>query len=200
MTSTDTLTRRKREPATTVLSRPALIRLVSEIDDNGPVQDRRISGTFADLPRHQVRQALTEGQDLGVLRIAKRAGNPHYLLTPAGAELADSYDAMARWARTHHFPDPRSDFLTRTRACCALLSRPHVSDVLLQDTTAPATGEGPEAVGWAALAEGGLAERADDGRWYLNGAGQQAREPLAALASWVRRHAPLSTRTRGGRR
>ncbi|MER5786402.1 hypothetical protein ABT104_32520 [Streptomyces mobaraensis] len=106
--------------AVTVLSHPGLIRLVTEIDDNGPVPRRMLGRTFSDVPRHQVRAALEIARAHQLLRVGHR-GEPCYLLTARGADLADVYDTLARWARAQQVPAPASDFVTRIQHTLALL-------------------------------------------------------------------------------
>ncbi|MER6304959.1 hypothetical protein [Streptomyces sp. NPDC001657] len=105
--------------ACSVLSSPALIRLITEIDDNGPIPSRRLADTLADLSAHRLRQAtdLARGLDLVHVRPGGRLG-----LTPSGLELADVYDVAARWARRHAYPDPVSDFTSRIQSTLALLA------------------------------------------------------------------------------
>ncbi|MEU7601898.1 hypothetical protein [Streptomyces sp. NPDC041003] len=107
--------------ATTTLSHPGLVRIVSEIDDNGPLQRHLLSQTLTGLSRQQLRHATAAGRALGLLRTRTHGGNPTLVLTPAGTELADVYDTAARWARTHHYPCDVSDFVTRVQATLTLL-------------------------------------------------------------------------------
>lgn len=107
------------QDARSVLSCPALIRLVTEIDDHGPVPLRRLASTFADLTEDRLRRATDWARDLGLVRV--RPGDRLGLTTP-GLELADIYDAIARWARHHAYPDPVSDFISRVQSTLALLT------------------------------------------------------------------------------
>ncbi|WP_374777045.1 hypothetical protein OG756_34065 [Streptomyces sp. NBC_01310] len=106
---------------TAVLSHPGLIRVISDIDDNGPLQRHLLSRTLTGLSRQQLRHATASGRALGMLRAGTHAGNPALVLTPAGKELADVYETAARWARTHHYPCDVSDFVTRVQATLTLL-------------------------------------------------------------------------------
>ncbi|MGC0328089.1 hypothetical protein RKD23_001079 [Streptomyces sp. SAI-170] len=105
--------------ACTVLSSPALIRLITEIDDNGAVPLRGLARTLADQPPHQLRRATDQARALGLLRV--RSGVGLCLSTP-GVELADVYDAAARWARRHSYPAPVADFTSRVQHTLALLA------------------------------------------------------------------------------
>lgn len=107
----------------TVLSSPALIRLITEIDDNGPIPTRALARTLADLPMHHLRQTTDLARALGLLRIRPSAG---LSLTTSGSHLADVYDAIARWARHHGYPAPVSDFTSRIQDTLAVLTTPPV--------------------------------------------------------------------------
>ncbi len=107
--------------ATAALSHPGLVRIVSEIDDNGPLQRHLLSRTLAGLSRQQLRHATAAGRAMGLLRTRTHGGTPTLVLTPAGKELADVYDNAARWARTHQYPCDVSDFVTRVQATLTLL-------------------------------------------------------------------------------
>ncbi|MEU7148708.1 hypothetical protein AB0B15_11815 [Streptomyces sp. NPDC045456] len=96
-----------------------MIRLVAEIDDNGPVPPRGMARTFADLSVHQLRQSTDVARALGLVRGRPGAGLG---LTAAGAELADVYDACARWARRHAYPTKVSDFTSRVQHALSLLA------------------------------------------------------------------------------
>ncbi|MEE1838028.1 regulator [Streptomyces sp. SP17KL33] len=108
---------RQVQAASAELSSSGLIRLVSEIDDHGAIPPRTLSYTFADLTREQIRQAIGQADRLGLLD-RSHAG---LRLTPAGGDLADLYDASARWARRHNSPAPVCDFAERIRHTFALL-------------------------------------------------------------------------------
>ncbi|MET7737332.1 regulator [Streptomyces sp. NPDC005402] len=99
-------------------SRP-LIRLVTEIDDNGAIPPRRLAGTLPDLSSHQLRRATETARAHGLVRLAPGAGLE---LTESGSELADLYDAAARWARRHAYPAPVCEFSTRIRHVLDLLA------------------------------------------------------------------------------
>ncbi|MGW0613256.1 regulator [Streptomyces sp. NPDC002788] len=105
-------------------SRP-LVRLVTEIDDNGAIPPRRLAGTLPDLSTHQLRSASDTARAHGLIRIAPGTGLE---LTEAGMELADLYDAMARWARRHAVPAPVCEFSSRIRHVLALLARSLITE------------------------------------------------------------------------
>ncbi|MEU8936025.1 regulator [Streptomyces sp. NPDC048409] len=99
-------------------SRP-LVRLVTEIDDNGPIPPRRLAATLPDLSTHQVRTASETARAHGLIQIVPGAGLE---LTQTGLELADLYDEMARWARRHGIPAPVCEFSSRIRYVLGLLA------------------------------------------------------------------------------
>ncbi|MFG3323473.1 regulator [Streptomyces sp. NPDC048171] len=99
-------------------SRP-LIRLVTEIDDNGAIPPRRLAGTLPDLSAHQLRSASDTARAHGLVRVAPGTGLE---LTDAGTELADLYDALARWARRHSVPAAVCEFSGRVRHVLGLLA------------------------------------------------------------------------------
>ncbi|WP_129287522.1 regulator [Streptomyces sp. GZWMJZ-114] len=90
-----------------------LIRLVSEVDDHGPIRAGRLSATLPDLTTHQVRQATRRARALGL--VTERPGDG-LDLTEAGRDLADLYDHAARWARTAQRPSPNADFESRVQS------------------------------------------------------------------------------------
>ena len=146
----------------TVLSSPALIRLITEIDDNGPIPPRGLARTLADLTPHHLRQATDLARALGLVRVRPGVGLG---LTASGAELADIYDAIARWARRHAYPAPVADFTGRIQYTLALLA----------DTAVPA-------------AAGGLHHSAADCLPSAQAAADLAR-PRVLLSQWL--HANL---------
>ncbi|MFD5656213.1 hypothetical protein [Streptomyces hirsutus] len=104
----------------TALSSASLIRLVSEIDDHGAIPVRGLARTLADLSTRQIRQAIEQADALGLLtRTPGSVG-----LSAAGRDLADIYDATARWARRHNYPTPLCDFAGRIQHTFALLGTP----------------------------------------------------------------------------
>ncbi|MEW2620909.1 regulator [Streptomyces sp. NPDC048106] len=99
-------------------SRP-LVRLVTEIDDNGAIPPRRLAGILPDLSTHQLGSASGMARAHGLIRTAPGTGLE---LTEPGTELADVYDAMARWARRHAVPAPVCEFSSRIRHVLGLLA------------------------------------------------------------------------------
>ncbi|MGW7423591.1 regulator [Streptomyces sp. NPDC054813] len=120
--------------ACTALSGAALIRLVSEIDDHGAIPPRALTRTLTDLTTHQIRQATEQADALGLLDRAHSGLG----LTAAGGDLADVYDATARWARRHNYPAPICDFAGRIRHTFALLGEPAAADPRTTDGEAAA--------------------------------------------------------------
>ncbi|MFI8440172.1 regulator [Streptomyces rochei] len=105
--------------AVDLLASRSLIRLVTEIDDNGAIPPRRLAGTLPDLSAHQVRSASDTARAHGLARVAPGAGLE---LTESGMELADLYDALARWARRHSVPAAVCDFSSRVQHVLGLLT------------------------------------------------------------------------------
>ncbi|MFJ6574024.1 hypothetical protein ACIQNU_42175 [Streptomyces sp. NPDC091292] len=108
------------QDACTVLSSRALIRLITEIDDNGPIPTSGVARTLADLALASLRETVVLAHDLGLVRVRPGAGLD---LTTSGSEVADIYDANARWARHHAYPAPVCDFATRVQQTLALLAQ-----------------------------------------------------------------------------
>ncbi|MFF4822719.1 hypothetical protein ACWDAO_01865 [Streptomyces sp. NPDC001212] len=104
----------------TALSSAGLIRLVSEIDDHGAIPMRAMTRTLADLSTHQIRQAIEQAEALGLLTHTPGSVG----LSAAGRDLADVYDATARWARRHNYPASLCDFAGRIQHTFALLVTP----------------------------------------------------------------------------
>ncbi|MFF3976574.1 regulator [Streptomyces sp. NPDC001828] len=105
--------------AVELLASRSLIRLVTEIDDNGAIPPRRLAGTLPDLSSHQLHRAAEAARSHGLVRTAPGSGLE---LTHAGEELADLYDATARWARRHAYPARVSEFSSRIRHVLDLLA------------------------------------------------------------------------------
>ncbi|MFJ4689229.1 regulator [Streptomyces sp. NPDC088789] len=96
------------------LAHPALIRLVTEIDDHGPVP-HALAPAFPDLPPRELRHVRDTARALGLIDTGHHAGQPAYLLTGRGTALADLYEATARWARAHDQPTRHCQFTTRVQ-------------------------------------------------------------------------------------
>ncbi|MFF3979764.1 regulator [Streptomyces sp. NPDC001828] len=107
-----------RQAVDLLASRP-LIRLVTEIDDNGAIPPRRLASTLPDLSSHQLRWAAEAARAHGLVRTVPGAG---LVLTTRGTELADVYDAAARWARQYAYPAPVCEFSLRIRRVLDLLT------------------------------------------------------------------------------
>ncbi|MER8084287.1 regulator [Streptomyces sp. NPDC087532] len=105
--------------ACAALASADLIRLITEIDDNGPVPPRGLARIFPDLTRRRIRHTIEQVQTLGLVSIRSGVGLG---LTDAGLQLADLYDSTARWARTHNHPSSTCTFITRVRATLQLLT------------------------------------------------------------------------------
>ncbi|MFC8198951.1 hypothetical protein ACFUTV_26680 [Streptomyces sp. NPDC057298] len=98
------------------LSLPGLIRLVTEIDDNGPISRQRgsLQGALGDLTIGQLRHAIDTARDLGLIH-AREHALARYQLTASGKDLGEAYDTAARWARTRELPSRTSDFVARVQ-------------------------------------------------------------------------------------
>ncbi|MFJ5281671.1 MULTISPECIES: regulator [Streptomyces] len=131
-----------------VLASRSMIRLITEIDDNGAIPPRRLAGTLPDLSAHQLRSTCEAARAHGLVRVAPGAGLE---LTDSGMELADLYDALARWARRHSLPAAVCEFSSRIRHVLGLLA-PSLTTAL---TDRP--GPLPDAHPISAEAEAGLA-------------------------------------------
>ncbi|MEU0651465.1 regulator [Streptomyces albogriseolus] len=102
-----------------LLTSRSLIRLVTEIDDNGAIPPRRLAGTLPDLSTHHLRSASDTARAHGLVRVAPGTGLE---LTDSGTQLAELYDAVARWARRHAVPAPVCEFSSRIRHVLGLLA------------------------------------------------------------------------------
>jgi hypothetical protein len=102
-----------------LLSSPSLIRLITEIDDNGPIPPRRLAGTLPDLSPHHLRRTTHAARVHGLVRVVPGVGLD---LTASGSELADFYDATARWARSHAYPTRVCDFTSRLQHSLSLMA------------------------------------------------------------------------------
>ncbi|MEV8426466.1 hypothetical protein [Streptomyces niveus] len=114
----------------TTLSEAALIRLITEIDDNGPIPPRSSGRIFPDLAPHQIRRATERAHALGLIHTRVGGGLG---LTQSGVLLAEVYDVTARWARRHAYPAPTGDFPSRVRHTFALMSEVRVHAALTAD-------------------------------------------------------------------
>ncbi|MFI0961396.1 regulator [Streptomyces sp. NPDC021080] len=105
--------------AVELLASRSLIRLVTEIDDNGAIPPRRLAATLPDLASHELRRATETARTHGLVRAAPGTG---LVLTDSGSELADLYDAAARWSRRHAYPPRVCEFSNRVRYVLDLLT------------------------------------------------------------------------------
>jgi DNA-binding HxlR family transcriptional regulator len=102
----------------TALAYRPVIRLVSEIADHGAIPHHALASTLSDLSRTQIRRAVRRADSLHVLRRTPTG----LVLSPAGEELADIYEAVARWARRHDHPAAFCDFADRVHHALDLLT------------------------------------------------------------------------------
>ncbi|WP_435285438.1 regulator [Streptomyces bacillaris] len=116
--TTSSFTSANLRAAVDFLSSPALIRLITEIDDNGPIPPRKLASTLPDLSAHHLRRINHMARVHDLVRAAPGAGLE---LTTSGVELADFYDATARWARHHAYPTRVCDFTSRIRHTLSLV-------------------------------------------------------------------------------
>ncbi|QPP05161.1 hypothetical protein G4Z16_00755 [Streptomyces bathyalis] len=229
MTHTDSATAGHVARAADLVGRQWTTRVISEIDDNGPIPRQTVSSAFPDLPHHALHYALTALRRRGLLTVGAEepdaqhepedheeeeeepeeegevAGASNYVLTEAGADLGDVHDALFRWARQHHYPARTCDFVTRVEATLTLLKNPHLTVALTMLTT-PGIGSDldgeqlPSDDQLQALIEDGLAEYSGDGGFVLTPAGEALRGPLGVLASWAQTHAAIVPTSRSPRR
>ncbi len=122
------VTREHLQRVTSELSSTAVIRLITEIADTGPIPPRGLARTFPDITPHQIRHATEQAHAFGLVR-----AESGLRLTEAGADLAEIYDATARWARRHQYPARSSDFTTRIQRTFALLAAPFMVGALTAD-------------------------------------------------------------------
>ncbi|MFI6289363.1 hypothetical protein ACIBCM_32240 [Streptomyces sp. NPDC051018] len=132
MTTTHTLDREQPARTAALLSHPGLIRLITEIDDHGPVPTALVRA-FPDLPRHQLRHARDTARDLGLINTDHHT----YRLTDRGTDLAELYDQAARWARAHDYPARDSSFVTRVQSTLDYLAQ------IARNGETAASGTGP---------------------------------------------------------
>jgi DNA-binding HxlR family transcriptional regulator len=212
--------------AAELVGRQWTTRVVSEIDDNGPIPRHSVSSAFPDLPHHALQYALTALRRRGLLTVGTEGHEEQqeleeheegdeeaeeesevavassYVLTEAGADLGDVHDALFRWARQYHYPARTCDFVTRVEAALNLLKNTHVPAALATP------GVGTHLAGVVPtsadqlhpLVKHGLAEHCGNGSCTLTSAGEALRGPLGVLASWAQRHADIVPTSRGARR
>lgn len=120
------------------LTLPSLIRLITEIDDNGPISHRRgnLQGAFGDLTPGQLRHAIDTARALHLVHSDETTPD-RYRLTESGEALAEVYDTAARWARAGHFPASSVDFVTRVQCTLQLPSRDPLPSGSMPELSAP---------------------------------------------------------------
>ncbi|AJE87451.1 hypothetical protein SLNWT_7075 [Streptomyces albus] len=119
-----------------LLASRSVIRLVTEIDHNGAIPPRRLATSLPDLSSHQLRRAAEAARAHQLVQAAPGSGLE---LTPRGEELADLYDAAARWGRRHAYPAPVCEFSRRIHDVLDLLAPPlstESADGLFRPSTA----------------------------------------------------------------
>lgn len=113
-----------------------VIRLVTEIDDNGPIEHGMLGAALSDLAPGEISDAVNACGELQLVHGGDGAGRP-YRLTRRGSELADVYEEMARWARAHDYPARTSTFITRVQTTLTVLAQRHGTNAALSaDETA----------------------------------------------------------------
>jgi DNA-binding HxlR family transcriptional regulator len=175
--------------AAELLLRRWTTRIVTELDDNGPIPFRHTNSALADIPSNSRTPALRALQRRGLVAVTDAGDAASYVLSDAGQGLGDVYEVIARWARTHHYPDAGADFARRINHTLALLTDPDAVATLAGQTP-----PGPEPTEqMTRLVTSGLAVPGAGGRapYTLTAAGTALRGPLAALQSWASAHAEL---------
>ncbi|WP_433549150.1 hypothetical protein ACQPZG_31880 [Streptomyces sp. CA-294286] len=182
--------------AATLMGRNHTVRIISELDDNGPIPQGAMSAVFSPFILYPVHNVLRALCTRGLVTFDKQ--NEHRLtLTEAGRALGDVFDSLARWARAHQYPAEHADFATRVRSALALLRDPRTVSLV----AAPGSDLGPRSADELDLAvRAGLVAPTADGRgWSLTDAGRGLREPLALVAQWAHANAELVRRSGPGR-
>lgn len=138
MTASSPTSLPRESRAIRTLSLPGLIRLVTEIDDNGPISRHRgsLQGALGDLPIGQLRHAIDTARDLGLIHACGHA-TARYQLTTSGQDLAELYDTAARWARSRQLPSPTSDFVARVQYALQLQDGGPVQSCAATEPSAP---------------------------------------------------------------
>lgn len=120
--------------AATLLSYRWTTRIITELDDNGPVARRRgsLAATFPDIPVDLLNTAVAGLRRRGLVRRETlTTGEQQLTLTAPGVGLGDVYDRLGRWARQHDYPGDQPDFVIRVEAALGLLRDPHTVTLLL---------------------------------------------------------------------
>ncbi|MCY0931526.1 winged helix-turn-helix transcriptional regulator [Streptomyces sp. H27-H1] len=174
--------------AATLLSFRWTTRIITELDDNGPVLRQRgnLAATFPDIPPYLLNVALNGLCRRGLVRRETLATDEQQLtLTEPGVALGDVYDRLGRWARHHDYPGGQTDFVVRVEAVLGVLRDPSTALFLLNPEAAY------EANQLARAVDAGLVHRGSSARWELTDAGRDLRGPLAELRSWATANAEL---------
>ncbi|MFE2140360.1 winged helix-turn-helix transcriptional regulator [Streptomyces sp. NPDC059456] len=169
--------------AAAMLSLRWTTRIISEIDDNGPIPHRAAQATFPDIPADSLQHGLRTLRQRGLLQIREHRDDDSPVgLTQAGRDLGDVYEALSHWARRHHYPTSQSDFVTRVEASLALLRDRHTVSLL----------EAPSAklYGYRArrALHAGLIGTGPNGWYTLTEAGGELGQALAVLTNWAAAH------------
>lgn len=187
-------------PAADAVSAAAMLslrwttRIISEIDDNGPIPHGAAQATFPDIPADSLQHGLRTLRQRGLLQVRERREDDSPVeLTQAGQDLGDVYEAFSRWARRHHYPTSQSDFVTRVEATLYLLRDRHTVSLL----------EAPSAMPYGYRARralhAGLIGTGPNGWYTLTAAGGELGQALAVLTNWAAVH-PQVVMDAAGRR
>ncbi|MFI5804409.1 hypothetical protein [Streptomyces sp. NPDC051561] len=173
--------------AATLMGRHHTVRIISELDDNGPIPQGAMNAVFSPFIHYPVHNVLRALRTRGLVTFDKQ--NEHRLtLTEAGRALGDVFDSLARWARTHQYPAEHADFATRVKSALVLLRDPRTVSLV----AAPGADLGSRTADELDLAvRAGLVVTDAEGRWSLTDAGRGLREPLALVAQWAEANAEL---------
>ncbi|MCX4776850.1 winged helix-turn-helix transcriptional regulator [Streptomyces sp. NBC_01264] len=180
----------------TLLSYRWTTRIITELDDNGPVARRRgsLAATFSDIPVDVLKTAVAGLRRRGLVRRETlTTGEQQLTLTEPGLALGDVYDRLGRWARQHDYPDDQPDFVTRVEAALGLLRDPHTVTFLL-NPHAPY-----EASRVARAVDAGLVRQGAHVPWILTDAGRDLQGPLAEVQGWATANTALVQRVRHAR-
>jgi DNA-binding HxlR family transcriptional regulator len=188
---------RKRPSSTTdlvvaaaaLLGRQRTTRLISELTDHGPAPLGELAGIFCDLTHDQYSHGLRALRERGLIAYGKDQARDCYVLTAAGQELGDVYDALSRWARAHAFPTEQCTFPSRIEETLRLLKDRDLLTILA--SARPALAGELDAETERSLTASGFMYVMRDGEALLTAAGQALRGPLGTLASWARAHPDL---------
>ncbi|MFZ3470331.1 winged helix-turn-helix transcriptional regulator [Streptomyces sp. 4.24] len=169
--------------AAAMLSLRWTTRIISEIDDNGPIPRGAAQATFPDIPEDNLQHGMRSLRHRGLLQVRENRGDDSPLeLTQAGQDLGDVYEALSRWARKHHYPAPQTGFVTRIESTLVLLRDRHTVSLLSAPSAMPYGYKARRAL------HAGLISAGPDGRYALTAAGGELRQALAVLSNWAAEH------------